>query len=103
MRRFPFQRQLLRLRQGQLMKILDEAGETDQFVLQGQALPGGIGRPLCCRKSSLPRMMVSGVRSSWATSATRCFRISSAFFSWLDISLNALATFPYSSSVVTGA
>src|SRR5690606_16003495 len=35
-RRFPFQRQLLRLRQGQLMKILDEAGETDQFVLQGQ-------------------------------------------------------------------
>src|SRR5690606_17668263 len=33
---FPFQGQLLRLRQGQLMKILDEAGETDQFVLQGQ-------------------------------------------------------------------
>lgn len=52
--------------------------------------------------SSQPRMLVSGLRSSWATSLTRALRWASRRSRRSARSLNASARMPVSSRVVTG-
>ncbi len=55
-----------------------------------------------CAASSQPRMLLNGVRSSWATSLTMALRCASSRARCADMSLNAAASRPTSSSPETG-